>query len=557
MLRGFGTATNATLKELLASDTDQAEDPGADGDDVDAFVRAASPLFGASDEPWTHESIKPPATPPRSPEGDGTDTDPFPPTPPSFQERAATATAALQRMLDASPQSPPSPLTNCTAATRLHARDAAAGVGADAKKRLAELLRDSSSDSEDEAPAPAAAPSPSEPIAEKSDAEIMESIEDLIEDPRPPSVIEEAAAKVNEAVSQVIDVLSPAKTARAPSPPAFDEEGDDESDGDAAAPSPKAAPSPPPAQARAAAATATDDDDDAALNRAEADARDQEGDGDHSDDGEDHKAPLVLREEVTPPASTVVQPVSALSATSSKWETEDEARSPDRPAPKRKSLKKMFASGAKGIKKRLMGRPKVVDEGSDEDKRSSSSSARRPEEISEYAADLEKKLALLQAHAGLNDDELEWKLASTETADPYGLAKAEREKAEGDYDRLMWDESKCDQIAKLADDVAVLRALEDVVEASSVTRSSASQEFSRESAAHAAERALATSPVKEKQSMAREDSVRSVGDHEAFDVDDEATDRDAAATLPRDADDSDAPDAAQPVRLGVLILPSV
>ena len=79
MLRGFGTATNATLKELLASDTDGAEDPG-DGDDVDAFVRAASPLFGASEEPWTHESIKPPATPPRSPDGDGTDTDPFPPT---------------------------------------------------------------------------------------------------------------------------------------------------------------------------------------------------------------------------------------------------------------------------------------------------------------------------------------------------------------------------------------------------------------------------------------------------------------------------------------------
>ena len=97
-------------------------------DDVDAFVRAASPLFGASEEPWTHESIKPPATPPRSPDGDGTDTDPFPPTPPSFQERAATATAALQRMLDASPTTPPSPLTNCTAATRLHARDAAAAA---------------------------------------------------------------------------------------------------------------------------------------------------------------------------------------------------------------------------------------------------------------------------------------------------------------------------------------------------------------------------------------------------------------------------------------------
>ena len=113
----------------------------------------------------------------------------------------------------------------------------------------------------------------------------------------------------------------------------------------------------------------------------------------------------------------------------------------------------------------------------------------------------------------------------------------------------MWDESRCDQVAKLADDVAVLRALEDVVEASSVTRGTAAQEFSRESAAHAAQRALATSPVKEKQSMAREDSVRSVGDHEAFDVDDEATDRDAAATLQRDAEDvSDAPDAAQPVR---------
>ena len=39
MLRGFGTATNATLKELLASDTDGAEDPG-DGDDVDARVPA-------------------------------------------------------------------------------------------------------------------------------------------------------------------------------------------------------------------------------------------------------------------------------------------------------------------------------------------------------------------------------------------------------------------------------------------------------------------------------------------------------------------------------------
>jgi hypothetical protein len=553
MLRGFGTATNATLKELLASDTDGAEDP-KDADDVDAFVRAASPLFGASDEPWTHESIKPPATPPRSPEGDGTDTDPFPPTPPSFQERAATATAALQRMLDASPQSPPSPLMNCTAATRLHARDAAAGVGAEsptaAKRRLAELLRDSSSDSEDEAPAPAAAPSPSEPIAEKSDAEIMESIEDLIEDPRPPSVIEEAAAKVNEAVAQVVDALSPAKTARAPSPPAFDEEGDDASDGDAPAPAPAKARAPSPAPAKAAA---TPDDDDAALNRAEADARDQEGDGDHSDDGEDHKAPLFLREEVTPPTTTTVQPVSALSATSSKWETEDEARSPDRPAPKRKSLKKMFASGAKGIKKRLMGRPKVVDEGSDEDKRSSSSSARRPEEISEYAADLEKKLALLQAHAGLNDDELEWKLASTETADPYGLAKAEREKAEGDYDRLMWDESRCDQVAKLADDAAVLRALEDVVEASQLSSVTASREFESSSAAHAAERALATSPVKEKQSMAREDSVRSVGDHEAFDVDDDSQERDAAATLPRDADDSDAPE----VRRGVLILPSV
>ena len=47
--------------------------------------------------------------------------------------------------------------------------------------------------------------------------------------------------------------------------------------------------------------------------------------------------------------------------------------------------------------------------------------------------------------------------------------KLEREKAEGDYDRLMWDESRCDQVAKLADDVAVLRALEDVVEASRIT----------------------------------------------------------------------------------------
>ena len=47
-----------------------------------------------------------------------------------------------------------------------------------------------------------------------------------------------------------------------------------------------------------------------------------------------------------------------------------------------------------------------------------------------------------------------------------GWPRRNARKAEGDYDRLMWDESRCDQVAKLADDVAVLRALEDVVEAS-------------------------------------------------------------------------------------------
>ena len=53
--------------------------------------------------------------------------------------------------------------------------------------------------------------------------------------------------------------------------------------------------------------------------------------------------------------------------------------------------------------------------------------------------------------------------------------------------------------------------------------------------------------------------MRSVGDHEAFDVDDEATDRDAAATLPCATLRMIATRLMPPSRsvLGVLILPSV
>ena len=42
------------------------------------------------------------------------------------------------------------------------------------------------------------------------------------------------------------------------------------------------------------------------------------------------------------------------------------------------------------------------------------------------ADEVKRELALLQAHAGLNDDEVEWKLAAHETEDPYGLAKGQR-----------------------------------------------------------------------------------------------------------------------------------
>ena len=584
MLRGFAMNTNATLQELLASDTDNAEDPGTDSKDVEAFVRAASPLFGASGEdgaPWTHETIRPPegaatpaspATPPRSPEVEATppDAGPCAPTTPAagppaaFHASAATATAALQRMLDASPQaspvaavidrsSPPtSPLRNCTG----DARDAAAGVGTEsptaAKRRLAELLQDSS---DDEAALPPPV-NPSPPNHQKTDAQLLESIETLIEDPRPPTMMEEAASRAKAALTTVVDTILPPTPERAPTP-SFDEEGDD-SDGEPV----ETAPAPPPAAIEApAAAPVAPTDDSASDGEVEAlwptttpvapaaapvalepaDDSDCEVDrlwpahkapvalaDDGASDGEgEHQAPLQLQPEVTPPASAPLQPFSASSVASSRWETEDVSR-PNSPEsqPRRKSLKKLFASGAKGLKKRLIGKPKIVGdlaEHSDEDKRSSTSSNKRPEEISEYAADLEKKLALLQAHAGLNDDELEWKLASTETADPYGLAKTERERAEGEYDKLMWDESKHTMVARLADDAAVFRALDDVVASAAIARATAAADFERSSAAHAAQVALATKPVKEKASMAREDAARAVGAHEAFDVDEDAS----------------------------------
>ena len=75
------------------------------------------------------------------------------------------------------------------------------------------------------------------------------------------------------------------------------------------------------------------------------------------------------------------------------------------------------------------------------------------------------RLISAQAHAGLNDDELEWKLASSDASDPYGLAKRERERAEGDYDRLMWEQSKLEAMARLGSDPAAERALGDLRDA--------------------------------------------------------------------------------------------
>ena len=144
-----------------------------------------------------------------------------------------------------------------------------------------------------------------------------ESIEDLIEDPR--RLLSWKRPPPGEGPSQVIDVLSPAKTARAPSPPAFDEEGDDESDG-GRAPSPKGRRRRRPRK-RAPPRHSHRRRRRRGPEPAEADARDQEGDGDHSDDGED-QGPLVLREEVTPPTTTCTTRLR-ISATSSKWETED------------------------------------------------------------------------------------------------------------------------------------------------------------------------------------------------------------------------------------------
>ena len=48
---------------------------------------------------------------------------------------------------------------------------------------------------------------------------------------------------------------------------------------------------------------------------------------------------------------------------------------------------------------------------------------------------------------------------------PYGLAKRERERAEGDYDRLMWEQSKLEAMARLGADPAAERALGDLRDA--------------------------------------------------------------------------------------------
>lgn len=85
----------------------------------------------------------------------------------------------------------------------------------------------------------------------------------------------------------------------------------------------------------------------------------------------------------------------------------------------------------------------------------STSLSRTDEEI----ANLERKLELLKAHAGLNDDELDWKLAATATADPYGLAVERREECEAEYDRLMWQQSKLETLVRICDDRRVTDAI--------------------------------------------------------------------------------------------------
>ncbi|KAJ1456499.1 hypothetical protein M885DRAFT_616140 [Pelagophyceae sp. CCMP2097] len=84
---------------------------------------------------------------------------------------------------------------------------------------------------------------------------------------------------------------------------------------------------------------------------------------------------------------------------------------------------------------------------------------------SDHVRTLERKLAVLQAHAGLNDDELEWKIASSNTKDPYGLAKKEKEVKEAEYDRLMWERSKLEAVKRLCDDRRVTDALRDAEKA--------------------------------------------------------------------------------------------
>lgn len=84
---------------------------------------------------------------------------------------------------------------------------------------------------------------------------------------------------------------------------------------------------------------------------------------------------------------------------------------------------------------------------------------KKPRRTEEEILELERKVELLKQHVGLNDDELDWKLAATRTKDPFGLAVRKREEFEGEYDRLMWHQSKLEALVRMCDDRRVLDAL--------------------------------------------------------------------------------------------------
>lgn len=181
------------------------------------------------------------------------------------------------------------------------------------------------------------------------------------------------------------------------------------------------------------------------LRTARATAAHEQEDGDFSDDGD------VEESQCTPAPTSAPRIAVPQHDDTAQLPTEAAKPQPPQGAQERKVVV---------VKKKMVIKPKEKKVEKKPAKRrpvppKSTGLSRTDEEI----AHLERKLELLKAHAGLNDDELDWKLAATAAEDPYGLAVERREECEGEYDRLMWQQSKLETLVRICDDRRVTDAL--------------------------------------------------------------------------------------------------